>query len=210
MKSKFSLRCKAIISTIFILNALPATAATIIDTTTLTTSGGVSLVFSQNPLGQSFTLTQDIDNVIIGGLFRDVNPSLNPTLDLAISIVSGAGTNGALLGSKSFTLADGFGGFGGALYTEDFSFLGTLFAGTYTAVFSSTGGRGGMRYINNDPYADGTIYNTDGTFSIPGSTNADLAFLVQGDISPIPVPAAAWLFGSGLIGLIGLARRKKA
>ena len=26
----------------------------------------------------------------------------------------------------------------------------------------------------------------------------------------VPVPAAAWLFGSGLIGLIGVARRKKA
>jgi len=29
-------------------------------------------------------------------------------------------------------------------------------------------------------------------------------------VSVIPVPAAAWLFGSGLIGLIGIARRKKA
>ena len=29
-------------------------------------------------------------------------------------------------------------------------------------------------------------------------------------VSTVPVPAAAWLFGSGLIGLIGLARRKKA
>jgi len=28
--------------------------------------------------------------------------------------------------------------------------------------------------------------------------------------SPVPVPAAVWLFGSGLIGLVGLARRKQA
>ena len=28
--------------------------------------------------------------------------------------------------------------------------------------------------------------------------------------SPVPVPAAVWLFGSGLIGLIGIARRKKS
>jgi hypothetical protein len=28
-------------------------------------------------------------------------------------------------------------------------------------------------------------------------------------VSAIPVPAAAWLFGSGLLGLIGVARRKK-
>jgi len=29
-------------------------------------------------------------------------------------------------------------------------------------------------------------------------------------VSTVPVPAAVWLFGSGLIGLIGIARRKKA
>lgn len=28
--------------------------------------------------------------------------------------------------------------------------------------------------------------------------------------SPIPIPAALWLFGSGLLGLVGVARRKKA
>ena len=30
------------------------------------------------------------------------------------------------------------------------------------------------------------------------------------EFSPVPVPAAVWLFGSGLIGLVGFARRKKA
>lgn len=35
------------------------------------------------------------------------------------------------------------------------------------------------------------------------------AWAVQsGDISAVPVPTAVWLFGSGLIGLIGFARRK--
>jgi hypothetical protein len=28
------------------------------------------------------------------------------------------------------------------------------------------------------------------------------------DFSPVPVPAAVWLFGSGLLGLVGVARRK--
>lgn len=31
----------------------------------------------------------------------------------------------------------------------------------------------------------------------------------SGDVSAVPVPAAVWLFGSGLIGLICLAKRKK-
>ena len=39
----------------------------------------------------------------------------------------------------------------------------------------------------------------------------DMAFLVSGDtitVSPVPLPAAAWLFGSGLVALVGLARRR--
>ena len=29
----------------------------------------------------------------------------------------------------------------------------------------------------------------------------------SGDVGEVPVPAVVWLFGSGLIGLIGVARR---
>lgn len=32
---------------------------------------------------------------------------------------------------------------------------------------------------------------------------------VTPDVSAVPVPAAVWLFGSGLLGLVGIARRKK-
>ena len=41
----------------------------------------------------------------------------------------------------------------------------------------------------------------------------DLNFITYSDdafVSAVPVPAAVWLFGSGLIGLIGVARRKEA
>lgn len=38
------------------------------------------------------------------------------------------------------------------------------------------------------------------------SGNFHLAFRVEGNV--VPIPAAVWLFGSGLIGLVGLARRK--
>jgi len=39
----------------------------------------------------------------------------------------------------------------------------------------------------------------------------DFAIISQANLytSPVPIPAAVWLFGSGLLGLIGVARRKK-
>ena len=33
---------------------------------------------------------------------------------------------------------------------------------------------------------------------------------IIGDLSAVPVPAAVWLFGSGMLGLLGFARRRKA
>lgn len=73
-----------------------------------------------------------------------------------------------------------------------------------------------------DCFDCGNVYNTtnilqDGVndFSMY-ALNAALgggfegAMFVNGFASPVPVPAAVWLFGSGLIGLAGIARRKKA
>jgi len=51
-------------------------------------------------------------------------------------------------------------------------------------------------------------FDAGGQFN--GSKGAYLsAWAVRsGDVSAVPVPAAVWLFGSGLLGLLGLARRK--
>jgi len=35
------------------------------------------------------------------------------------------------------------------------------------------------------------------------------AFVNVAEIPEVPVPAALWLFGSGLLGLVGVSRRKK-
>ena len=51
------------------------------------------------------------------------------------------------------------------------------------------------------------MINLDGTSPNFGSGDRSIA-LVR-DVSPVPVPAAVWLFGSGLVGLIGFARCKK-
>ena len=42
------------------------------------------------------------------------------------------------------------------------------------------------------------------------SASSDFDYFIEADISSVPVPAATWLFGSGLLGMIGIARHKKA
>ena len=53
------------------------------------------------------------------------------------------------------------------------------------------------------------ITNTTGTQAIVDKNNNRLAWAVySGDVVEVPVPAAVWLFASGLLGLIGIARRR--
>jgi len=58
--------------------------------------------------------------------------------------------------------------------------------------------------------------NGDGVMGIPMAAggpfagfNANFNATLTPQPKPIPVPAAVWLFGSGLLGLVGIARRKK-
>jgi hypothetical protein len=53
-------------------------------------------------------------------------------------------------------------------------------------------------------------YVTRNGGSNTGRTLQSVGGVDNWSVSVVPVPAAAWLFGSGLIGLIGIARRKKA
>lgn len=74
-------------------------------------------------------------------------------------------------------------------------------------------------YWTGTEYAPATdnvwVFNSaDGAQNYYGKTNYGYAWAVHtGDVgvavpSSVPVPAATWLFGSGLLGLIGTARRK--
>jgi len=61
----------------------------------------------------------------------------------------------------------------------------------------------GNTYTSTDVDGDGILGlgMVDGPFP---------AFSANFDMQAVPVPAAVWLFGSGLLGLVGVARRKKA
>lgn len=51
-------------------------------------------------------------------------------------------------------------------------------------------------------------YSQLGTLHIDTATG--VASLSTGPVSAVPVPAAAWLLGSGVVGLVGVARRRKS
>ena len=56
---------------------------------------------------------------------------------------------------------------------------------------------------NTDPYV---LFE----LSLILNTTPDQSFTVSQTPATVPLPAAVWLFGSGSLGLIGIARRKKA
>lgn len=63
-------------------------------------------------------------------------------------------------------------------------------------------------YISIDPVNGFSLSGTI-NFGTLGSRSTEGVIIETGNISPVPVPAAAWLFGSGLIALVGFVRRKK-
>ena len=87
------------------------------------------------------------------------------------------------------------------------SFLWTNYNGLTTSTFTQLsqplGGNGEFIAI------DGDSDFIKGNKLIDGPFQGNTIYL-EGTVSTIPVPAAVWLFGSGLIGLAGFSKRKKA
>lgn len=91
--------------------------------------------------------------------------------------------------------------------------------GTYSSASSYASG-GADFWWTADYLEEGTFtmaMYSDGVNTIFGSLNAaayanSYSYVTYDDsyVPPVPVPAAAWLFGSGLLGLIGIKRRRLA
>ena len=95
--------------------------------------------------------------------------------------VSGLDNANSIIGSLDISLADGTDILSDWLWA-DLTSLGTVFALEFSLTSSDIGDFG---------------MNTPAYFAIDSLTS----------VSAVPVPAAVWLFGSGLLGLIAVARR---
>ena len=81
--------------------------------------------------------------------------------------------------------------------------------GTYWIWLTQSSGSslvGASWYLNNTGVIGNTALLVNGTADWLLVEDAEQAYRINGTI--VPIPAAIWLFGSGLIGLIGIARRQ--
>ncbi len=130
-------------------------------------------------IDETFSLSATIE---AGGILKSGS--------LTITGTSGIYTSGLLITGDLFRV--GFSNNGSQLL----EFLFTPTGGDLLAVYGSRNG-GIIMSV--------TGYNDDNF----NSSFTGAAFNTFADTAPVPVPAAVWLFGSGLLGLIGFAKRAK-
>lgn len=125
----------------------------------------------------------------------------------ANAIVFDDGTDPIPLSPTDFLLESDYNG-GTSFYEGSFT-AGSLLSGTFSdlnIVFS--GSFGGVTFYN----FSSNVLITGGSLAQNGPTTMTGSFNTAGDfkakIGLVPVPAAIWLFGSGLLGLVSVARRR--
>lgn len=212
--------------------AMPAGAATI-----QTINPYLSAADSPyNPASFSYFFLEDFEDGLLntpgvtgssGGVTSVVfGPGSHDSVDGDDGIIDGSGLNG-----DSYFFSAGFGGI-------DFIFDDTVLGALPTvAGIVWTDGAGSTTFeaydASNNLLDTLTLSIADGSFE--GETAEDTFFGIThsagisrifisntaggievdhlqyggGDLSAIPIPAAAWLFGTALIGLVGLSRRRK-
>ena len=109
-----------------------------------------------------------------------------------------------VLGTDYIALADGTGT--GTLFAfdntvfHDYVLRGTLGTSNYTVTVDDTFVFNGVREAR---------VGLESIFFGDGSSNANAHMeITRLEFSQVPLPTAVWLFGSGLLGLIGIARMK--
>jgi len=210
--------------------SVPSYAATIIDTTT-SWDGSSSI----DPFGEGNTATYGQTFTVIGSdtqldsfsfFLNDFSDVDFVDFQAYVMEWDGFKATGPILfqsSSMSTTNNGGSGGFEQIIVTT--GGLNLITGTKYVTFFNASNQFDGIKSTaswgvirNSTAYADGEfVYDNNGNdFSLLTSYTWDNtssyydAVFTMSLSSPVPIPAAVWLFGSGLLGLIGMARRNKA
>lgn len=109
----------------------------------------------------------------------------------------------SLSSSGSYDAGTGIGSFNGSIT------IGSLLMADFTQLSIYNTGGGGYQFFGDVTYTGGSMIGNLKAGRIEGATsNANNVVATLGQVTVVPVPAALWLFGSGLLGLAGIARRK--
>ena len=185
---------------------------------TVTGIGAGGNIPDNNSTGITSTATITEDLTITGDLSITISGFTHTWVgDLIVTLTAPDGTTSADIMRRT-----GRSGAGGIGYTSDLNGNytyedggadwwgasmppGPVAPGIYAA--STTGGT----QVSLDTIFDGVLSGGDWTLFISDNEGLDTGQFDSWEINVtvVPVPAAVWLFGSGLIGLIGIARRKK-
>jgi hypothetical protein len=158
-------------------------------------STGRGLVFQM-------TATETIDSI---GLFHDLT-NINLSYELSqVFSASGNVTSGQTILSNGSNLISTAG-----LEWIDFGVSNILLSsGNFYHLEFTFSGNGNQNFF----YNNGNIAFSQGSFAlIEGTNNGNTSNFVMpalrlNTVSSVPAPAAVWLFGSGLIGLIGVRKK---
>lgn len=180
--------------------------------------------------GQNFAEVS-IDAIDVGGGDFDYKFTVDlcgdPTSDACGQQIEQFGFNfsGVSLSASNFDFSSNTAGPGSGSWTTNFSANMNGFGNFDVAVEMPTGGGGGppqgvdplmfvITGVTGDSIATyATVGSTGGQpnagslFSAKVSSTGPGAFVGGG--TPVPVPAAIWLFGAGLLGMVGVARRSR-
>ena len=137
------------------------------------------------------------------------------TIDATAITISLGGGGLIDIPDETFTLTSTSGSFdfgtGLGMFSGNFSVGGGLLSGTFTDLEVEDDLIGGFDIFGAVDYTSGSLKGGLADGRLEGFFDLDLD-LVTAELGPVvvPVPAAVWLFGSGLLGLVGIARRKAA
>jgi hypothetical protein len=169
----------------------------------------------------NWSLSMDSDPFVTNNFTITNTSGSTQTYSLATSIgVSPTIPIGAMRGSIGYTLTNNVGASatlatsGVSIYraTIDGNVARTLWDSPNSFSAGSTGASSNDFGFPTREAAPESIDSTIGILITFSLTDGDsVSFTSNFDVQPVvvPVPAAAWLFGSGLLGLFGLSRRKR-